>query len=118
MTILFEIMAIINYLHRNNFVYRDLKYDNVLIDQNKNIFLVDFDRMMKIDDKTEYDQCTKDFSSSFVDPEVNNGNISFANDVFSIGQMIYYIINEENPSLQINNNKIKTSTNNLHLQQI
>ena len=95
--IIFQIMLFINYLHNNNFVYRDLKPDNVMIDENKNVFIIDFDNMIKYPIDTANNEYTKDFSSVFVSPEVNIGKTSYKSDIYSIGQMIYYIIKEKYP---------------------
>ena len=46
-TIFFELMIIIEFLHRKGFVYRDLKPNNIIIDENKTAILIDFDRMIE-----------------------------------------------------------------------
>ena len=46
--IIFELLLIIQYLHSKEYVYRDLKPNNVIIDNNKTAILIDFDRMIKI----------------------------------------------------------------------
>ena len=37
-----EIIAVLGYLHRNNIIYRDLKPDNIMIDEYGHIKLIDF----------------------------------------------------------------------------
>ena len=100
MTIIFEIIMIFQYLHRKSFVYRDLKPNNIMIDKDKTVVLIDFDRMITITnggDDGEYEH-TADFGSDFVAPEIGNGIVSDKCDIYSIGQMIKYIIasNETN----------------------
>lgn len=87
-----ELLNVFEYLQENNFVYRDLKPDNVMLDENKTIVLIDFDRMIKISDITNDKECTIDFYSEFVAPEVNSRKISFKNDIYSIGKMILFIL--------------------------
>ena len=87
---------IINYLNKNNFVYRDLKPDNVMIDENKTIFIIDFDNMIKYTEKNEIR--TGNFQNVFQAPEVHDCQISCKSDIYSIGQMIYYIVNKKLPN--------------------
>ena len=65
--IIIEILYSVQYLHRNDFIYRDLKPNNLIIDQNQRIVLFDFDRMIQKDEIA----FTKDFNSNFADPEMN-----------------------------------------------
>ena len=96
--IIFEILLTFEHFHDNLlFVYRDLKPDNVIISQDKDAFIIDFDRMVKMSDMNSYDEHTADFQTVYVAPEVNLGEIDFKNDIYSIGQMIYYIMNEKKP---------------------
>lgn len=94
-TIIYQLMNVISYLTVNNYVYRDLKPDNVMIDENKNVVLIDFDRLIINDpnavDKTQY------FNSSFTAPEIiKTGDYSCKSDVYSLGKMMDYIITKTN----------------------
>ena len=42
-------MIVFKYFHDNGYIYCDLKPDNVMIDNNKNIVLIDLDRLIKND---------------------------------------------------------------------
>ena len=95
MKIIFEIMLVIEYLHGNNYVYRDLKPSNVIIDSNKTAVLIDFDRMLKSD--THVTGTMIDYY--FAAPEVQNGKYEYASDIYSIGVIIYYVLIGKNPEM-------------------
>lgn len=95
MKIIFEIMITIEYLHNNHFIYRDLRPNNVIIDYQKRAILIDFDKMIKIEDGTNNPNFTKDFCTNYFAPEFADGKASYASDIYSIGMLIYYILTIE-----------------------
>ena len=106
--IIFELMAVIHYLHQNQFVYRDLHLNNVMIDKNKTIILIDFDRMININDIPK----TQNFGSYYAAPEITNNKdsntkLSYQSDIYSLGKIIYYIMTNENPPDNVNEDDIK-----------
>ena len=46
--IIIQLMIIIEFIHFNEFVYRDLKLNNVVVDENKNLILIDFDQTINL----------------------------------------------------------------------
>lgn len=85
-TIIYEIMLAVEHVHINNFILRDLCPRNVVIDQNKNAVIFDFDRMEY--DKDGYENCF------CVAPEVKSKGFSIKSDIYALGQLIYYVMNE------------------------
>ncbi|KAK8841799.1 hypothetical protein M9Y10_026748 [Tritrichomonas musculus] len=100
LTIIFELMIGIEYLHSNNFVYRDLKPSNVMIDVNKTVVLIDFDRMVPFDEQTNKGIHTRCFQSDYAAPEVIQGRYSLASDIYSLGQMMFYIMMNKMPTVE------------------
>lgn len=95
MKIIIQIMFIIEYLHCHNYIYRDLKPNNVMIDKNQTVVLIDFDRMMK-SDCIDYESSIDHF---FTAPEAREKHYKYASDIYSLGIMIYYILMEKNPEI-------------------
>lgn len=77
-----------------NFVYRDLKPNNIIIDQNRNPILIDFDRMVNVRDEIN-ENTTKDFYNDFMFPEIFYDCIvkyTFKEDIYSIGAIMLFML--------------------------
>ena len=105
MTVLNRIVQGIDYLHSNSLVHRDLKPSNILIDHDFNIFIHDFETIREIDEDSTF---TYDFGSDqYGSPELYKGlDISFSTDIFSLGQIIYFIFEKKNRFGHDNNEQI------------
>lgn len=119
-TLIFELMLVIEYIHRKGFVYRDLKPNNIMIDENKTLVLIDFDRMIKINERSSDSNFTVYFEPNFSDPDVNKGIVSYYNNIYSLGKMIYFIITEREPTqeideLKFNDNELLNELSRIYL---
>ena len=103
--IILKILIIFDYLHFNKCIYRDLKPDNIIINDFKMPILIDLGRLIEIkdDDDENTEKRTANFFSNFVPPEINYTNkISFKYDVYCIGLLIIFILIEKEPNVNIN----------------
>lgn len=106
LTIIFQLLSFINYLHshEHHFIYRDLKPSNIMIDENKTVVIIDFDRIITKKGQENNESNTINFASVFCAPEISLANFDEKCDIYSIGQMIYYLLNEETPNLSTTTN--------------
>lgn len=89
---IFQIMLIIEFFHLNGYVLRDLKPNNIMIDNNDNVIFIDFDRLIFYKSISETDNHTNSFSSAYKSPEANSSDFSYETDIFSLGKIIYFIV--------------------------
>ncbi|XP_003745554.2 interleukin-1 receptor-associated kinase 4 [Galendromus occidentalis] len=83
--ILRDVAAGLEYVHSFNVEHRDVKPANILLDENMNAVLADFGTARKkFTDSTEV---TQHYAGSldYMAPEVRNGIVDLASDVFSFG---------------------------------
>ena len=98
--IIFQLMTLIEFFQFHNYIHRDIKPDNLIIDENKNLVLIDFDQMINTEERKLDEQITKNFETPFTCPELKREGIteySFKEDVYSIGPLFYFIIFGEEP---------------------
>ena len=102
-SIIYELLKIIEYLHHNEFIYRDMKPDNFIIDESKTLVLIDFDRMLIEKDK----QNSKDLSTIYIAPEVyESKRYSYEVDIYSLGLIIYFIVMEKGAPKELHSRNI------------
>ena len=88
-----KVLKILLYLHDNHIVYRDIKPGNLIRDKYGEIHLIDFNTAMTIENggsKAEICVGTRGFSL----PEQYdvNGVISYASDIYALGQTMIYLL--------------------------
>jgi len=93
-----NILSAIAYMHENNIIHRDLKYENVLFANNTpkaEIKLIDFGLSKKMRNK----QNLKDGVGTIytMSPEVLKGNYTEQADVWSVGILAYMLLSSQMP---------------------
>ncbi|KAK8871532.1 mitogen-activated protein kinase kinase kinase [Tritrichomonas musculus] len=87
MKIIFEILIILLYLHNHGFIYRDLKPNNLIVDENGTVYLIDFDRMIKKSSTNSNLNMTDNFMEGYIAQEILNGEaFTYKSDIYSLGK--------------------------------
>ena len=98
-----EILLAIQYLHRSNIVYRDLKPENLVFTSNGHVKLIDFGFAKQIEDRT-YSLCG---TPEYMAPELLSGQgASFCSDWWSFGILIYEFLVGSTPFYDQNEKQI------------
>lgn len=89
---IFELILTVQYIHSFGYICRDMHLENIIINENKDAVLIDFDRVIKIEE-----QKTKDFA--LIDlPELElDENLTYKSDICLLGYVSYYILIGEKP---------------------
>jgi serum/glucocorticoid-regulated kinase 2 len=90
--IIAEIILAIEYLHEKNIIYRDLKPENVILDDEGYIKLIDFGLSKE---GIEADFIAKSFcgSPAYLSPELISGSgTTKATDIYSIGTILFEML--------------------------
>ena len=109
--IIFQILSAVNYLHQRNLMHRDLKLENILLENSQysnNIYvkIIDFGTAKFYSNNKEKEITGTPF---YIAPEVLNGNYSEKCDAWSIGVIIYAILSGKLPFG--GSNKLEVFTN-------
>lgn len=86
----------IRYLQKKFLIHRDIKPSNILIDHDGLAYISDFETVRKLGDTNEM---TRDIGSNrYASPEMfsGHGTISFPSDIYSFGNLIFFIFEMKN----------------------
>lgn len=93
-----QILLMIEHLHKNKVIYRDLKPENLMLDEKGNLNLVDFGTAKKLKIEHRYKTMTIIGTPHYMAPEIITGKgYSLAADWWSMGILLYEMISGKLP---------------------
>jgi len=96
--ILIDMAAALEHVHENGFMHLDFKPENVLVTQNANVRLVDFDLAQEIPEKPKKLTKKNPGTPAYMAPEQLLGEpISQRVDIFSFGVAAYELLTSQKP---------------------
>jgi cGMP-dependent protein kinase len=88
----------IEYLHLKNIIYRDLKPENVMVENDGHLKLIDMGTAKKLTSNKGFRTFTMIGTPHYMAPEVMQGKgYSFAADIWSLGVVMYEFLCGELP---------------------
>ncbi len=97
--IMYQIFSSIKYCHDNGIIHRDIKAENIIVQDEKHLFvkLIDFGSC-EILTKTNLTSTYKVGSPSYIAPEILNGEeYDYCCDIWSLGVLLYYLLSGNKP---------------------
>lgn len=83
------------YLHERGVVHRDVKPENILVDDKGHARLLDFDLAARVGDKAD---AALAGTIAYISPEIVQGGVpAFANDLYSLGALLYQALTGQVP---------------------
>src|SRR5436190_530938 len=93
-----EIAGALSVAHREGIVHRDIKPDNILLDEDENAYLADFGIAKDLNVNGSTEQGALVGSLAYITPEQINGElVTPRSDIYSLGLVMYEILVSEKP---------------------
>ncbi|KAK8837928.1 hypothetical protein M9Y10_035870 [Tritrichomonas musculus] len=102
-----RIFQAINYLHSNNYIHRDIKPFNILIDHDYIPYVSDFEHTRLINEDNSIELTSDIGSVPYQSPEqYHTKTYSFSTDIYSFGVTAYFIFERKNMFINQSPDKI------------
>ncbi|MEM6755301.1 MAG: serine/threonine-protein kinase, partial [Cyanobacteria bacterium P01_C01_bin.38] len=91
------IIPVLEYIHKNGVIHRDVKPENIIRSRNGKLFLVDFGAAKVITETAILQTGTSIGTPEFVAPEQSRGKATYASDLYSLGTTCIYLLTGISP---------------------
>lgn len=96
--IMSQILSAINVAHRHGIIHRDIKPQNILINENNEVKITDFGIAIALSDTSLTQTNTLLGSVHYLSPEqARGGNATIKSDIYSLGVVLYELITGDVP---------------------
>ena len=100
--VLEQVGSALTFAHRNGVIHRDIKADNILLDEDGNAYLGDFGIAMKVGTETSIAQGDIVGTPAYLAPEqIRGGEVGPQSDVYAFGIMLYEMLTGSRPFAEL-----------------
>ena len=95
--IFYQLISVIEHLHKSSIIHRDIKLDNIMIDSNLCVRLLDYglSKALKSESQKLFEKCG---SFEFMSPEMaKNQAYDTSIDIWSLGVVLYSLVHQRLP---------------------
>ncbi|MEX2468599.1 MAG: protein kinase [Pseudohongiellaceae bacterium] len=102
--IIIQVLKALSYAHRNNVIHRDIKPDNILIDDEGTVKILDFGIAQFYDEANNAGDCTATGTImgtyNYMSPEQreSSDNVTAQSDIYSVGVVMYNLFTGHMPN--------------------